>query len=100
MGRFLLERIRRQLREEAERREREWERAQIVAAREAERLERERESAAEQAESAARWEASMGELNASGERLVAALRERMYQDKKQEKQKQGKPPAEARCVTM
>jgi hypothetical protein len=104
MGRFLLERIRRQLREEAERREREWERAQIVAAREAERLERERErereSAAEQAESAARWEASMGELNASGERLLAALRERMDQDKKQEKQKQEKPPAEARCVTM
>lgn len=99
-----MERIRRQLREEAERREREWERAQIVAAREAERLERERErereSAAEQAESAARWEASMGELNASGERLLAALRERMDQDKKQEKQKQEKPPAEARCVTM
>jgi hypothetical protein len=104
MGRFLLERIRRQLREKAERREREWERAQIVAAREAERLERERErereSAAEQAESAARWEASMGELNASGERLLAALRERMDQDKKQEKQKQENPPAEARCVTM
>ena len=99
-----MERIRRQLREEAERRKREWERAQIVAAREAERLEREREremeSAAEQAESTARWEASMGELNASGERLIAALRERMDQDKAQEKQKQEKPPPEARCVTM
>jgi hypothetical protein len=42
----------------------------------------------------------MGELNASGERLLAALRERMDQDKKQEKQKQENPPAEARCVTM
>jgi hypothetical protein len=104
MGRFLLQRTRRQLREEADRLEREAvreaERAQIEAQREAERLESERERAEEQAESAARWEASMGELNASAERLKAALRERMGEDKKQEKLKQGKPLAEARCVTM
>jgi hypothetical protein len=44
----------------------------------------------------------MGELNASAERLKAALRERLRErideDKKQEKQKHGKPPAKARCV--
>jgi hypothetical protein len=111
MGKFLLERTREQVQDEAERREREAareaerrdrerKRARIEARREAERLEREKAEQAEQAESAARWEASMGELNASGERLLAALRERMDQDKKQEKQKQGKPPSEARCVTM
>lgn len=113
IGHFLLETARKQVREEAERREREkareeerletereWARieAERKEVREAERLERERESAA-------RWEVHKAELDASLELLTSAHREKMRGEemdrkKKHEEKKQGKAPAESRCQVM
>ncbi|GAB7326586.1 hypothetical protein MBLNU13_g10564t1 [Cladosporium sp. NU13] len=115
MGRFLLQRARKQVSEEAERLEREkvWEaqrlarereRARVEAerekVREAERLEKEKERARVEAENAARWEVQQRELDASFEVLTTALKAKMHSEKVDREKKQEKPPAADRCVVM